>query len=93
MSTMRGPPPPRHRHVANRPHPGYGTTMPSITSVPNIGPRQRRRRRLVGVVTLLIGAGFLAAFTALGAPRFARIVLFVPFWIGVLGLLQDRKKT
>ncbi len=67
--------------------------MRSITSVPNIGTRQRRARRLVGVATLLIGMGSLAAFMSLGAPRIARLILFVPFWIGMLGVLQDREKT
>ena len=42
---------------------------------------------------MLIGASSLAAFILLDTPRLVRLALFVPFWIGALGLLQDREKT
>ena len=42
-----------------------------------------------------LGVGLLVtvAFLALGAPRGARLVLFLPFFFGALGLLQARGAT
>lgn len=67
--------------------------MRTITGVPNIGPRQRRIRRLTGAASIVLGAALLAALLILDAPRLLRLTLVIPFWIGVLGILQDREKT
>jgi hypothetical protein len=59
----------------------------------NIGPRERLKRRVMGIVFLLAGAGLAFWLIADGAPRWARIVIFFPLWIAGLGLIQAREKT
>ncbi|HEX8072464.1 MAG TPA: hypothetical protein VF546_21130 [Pyrinomonadaceae bacterium] len=59
----------------------------------NIGPRERRKRRLLGVVALTVGVGLAFVLVVYGAPRWARLVVFFPVWIAGLGLLQAREKT
>jgi hypothetical protein len=61
--------------------------------VPNIGPSERRMR-------IRFGVGFLAASFLLAAILLAtsvgrpwRLVVFVPLWIGALGVFQAREKT
>ena len=60
---------------------------------PNIGPRGRRRRLTFGL--LGFGAAVLAAIAllALGVPRGWRAVVFLPLWLGALGVLQASGKT
>ena len=64
-----------------------------MTGTVNIGPRERRKRLLMGVTVLTVGAAIALALLATGAARPWRIALFLPFWIGALGLLQAREKT
>jgi hypothetical protein len=59
----------------------------------NLGPRQAHRRLVLGLVMLLVGVAGLVALIAAGAPRWWRVGLVVPFWIGELGLFQARAKT
>lgn len=57
----------------------------------NLGPRERRKRLIMGVVALTLGL-----CTALGArPTSAvgRLSVFVLFWIAALGLFQAKEKT
>ncbi len=60
---------------------------------PNIGPRERQRRLRMGLMSF--GAALLLAVVifALGAPRAWRLTLFVPLWIGALGIFQALDKT
>jgi hypothetical protein len=59
----------------------------------NIGPRERLKRRVMGVVALLFGAGLAFWLITAGTPRWSRIVIFFPLWIAGLGLIQAREKT
>jgi hypothetical protein len=59
----------------------------------NIGPNQTRRRRLLGIVMLVAGVAAAVFFVAAGLDRPWRLVLFLPFWMAGLGLLQARAKT
>jgi hypothetical protein len=59
----------------------------------NIGPRERRKRRLMGVVALTAGVGAAFVLVVYGAPRLSRLVIFFPIWMAGLGLLQSREKT
>lgn len=59
----------------------------------NIGPGERRRR-LVGGLVGLGGAAAIAAFLmAIDASPGWRVVTGVPLWLGLLGVLQSRTKT
>jgi hypothetical protein len=59
----------------------------------NIGPRERRKRRLMGVVALTVGVGTAFVLVVYGAPRLLRLVIFFPVWMAGLGLLQSKEKT
>ena len=66
-------------------------TRPGGAPVPNIGPRERRRRRIGGVAALVL-AGLLAVPLA-GAPLPLRALLFLPLLMAALGWFQAREKT
>ena len=59
----------------------------------NIGPREQRKRRILGVVALTVGVGVAFVLVIYGAPRWSRVVIFFPIWIAGLGLMQAREKT
>lgn len=59
----------------------------------NIGPRERRKRRLLGFVALTVGVAAAFVLVIFGAPRWSRLVIFFPMWMAGLGLLQAREKT
>lgn len=59
----------------------------------NIGPREQRKRRMMGIVALSVGVGVAFILIVYGAPRILRLVIFLPLWIAGLGLLQAREKT
>lgn len=67
----------------------------SIMETPsvNIGPREIRKRRLMGIVALGVGVGLAFALVIFEAPRFARLFIFFPIWMAGLGLFQAREKT
>jgi hypothetical protein len=59
----------------------------------NIGTSGQHRRYLIGGVALLVGI-VLAALLVLGeAPQGARFLVFLPFAVGALGILQARGQT
>ncbi|HET7342409.1 MAG TPA: hypothetical protein VFL90_13190 [Methylomirabilota bacterium] len=64
-----------------------------VTIARNIGLTGRRRRLLLGSVVLAIGVVAAAGLAAAGAPRGLRLVLFLPFAMGAVGLLQARDHT
>ena len=59
----------------------------------NIGPREQRKRRLLGIVALTVGVGLAFVLVVTEAPRWSRAVVFFPVWMAGLGLLQAREKT
>ena len=63
------------------------------SSAANIGPREARKRRLMGIVALGAGVGLAFIAVVLGTPRWARVIVFFPVWIAGLGLFQAREKT
>jgi hypothetical protein len=63
------------------------------TCIPNIGPRERHRRQVVGVVMLGIAVTLAAALVLFGAPRVWRLLVVVPAWIAGIGLFQVKEKT
>lgn len=65
----------------------------ALPLVTNIGSSGRRRRYLMGAAGLGVALLVVAGLAAFGAPRGARIVLFLPLFGGALGLLQARGGT
>jgi len=61
--------------------------------VMNLGPSGRRTRRNSGLVALAAGLLLTVVLIVAGSPRFPRLFVFVPFWIGHAGLLQARGGT
>ncbi|TMB71373.1 MAG: hypothetical protein E6J54_12385 [Deltaproteobacteria bacterium] len=59
----------------------------------NIGPKETRKRLLMGVAMLTMGVVLAVIFTYAGVSRGWYSVLFLPFWMGTLGISQARKKT
>jgi hypothetical protein len=63
------------------------------TQLANIGPKETRKRLLMGVAMLAMGVVLAVIFTHAGVSRWWYVVLFLPFWMGTLGISQARKKT
>lgn len=61
--------------------------------IANIGPRERRKRMRFGVVLLVAGAGLAALLVGLQVDRLWRLLSFLPFWAGAVGVLQARERT
>jgi hypothetical protein len=63
-----------------------------ISRVVNIGPREERKRRLMGIVALTVGIGLAFVLVVFAAPRWSRLAVFFPIWMAGLGLFQAREK-
>src|SRR5271156_493645 len=61
--------------------------------VPNIGPRERSMRIRFGIGFMAAGLLLAAILLATSVGRPWRLVVFVPLWIGALGVFQAREKT
>ena len=59
----------------------------------NIGPRETRKRLLMGVAMLSAGVVLAIIFAHAGVSRGWYALLFLPFGMGTLGISQARKKT
>ena len=59
----------------------------------NIGPKETRKRLLMGVTMLAVGVVLAVIVTHAGVSRGWYSALFLPFWMGTLGISQARKKT
>ncbi len=59
----------------------------------NIGPGERRKRLIFGLISWGVGILLALALIASGASRWWRLVLALPFWLGALGVFQAREKT
>jgi hypothetical protein len=64
-----------------------------MTEAINIGPRERRKRRVLGFVALTVGVSLAFVLVIMQAPRWSRAIVFFPVWIAGLGLIQSREKT
>jgi hypothetical protein len=61
--------------------------------IPNIGPKERKKRMTSGLITLTAGL-IIAVFLLLGdSPWWMRLVVFMPLWGGMIGVFQSREKT
>jgi hypothetical protein len=59
----------------------------------NIGPKEARKRVLMGVPMLAMSVVLTVIFTHAGVSRGWHSLLFLPFWMGTLAISQARKKT
>jgi len=59
----------------------------------NIGPKETRKRLFMGVTMLTAGVVLAIIFAHAGVSRGWYALLFLPFWMGTLGISQARKKT
>ena len=59
----------------------------------NIGPKEIRKRLLMGVAMLAMGIVLAVMLAHAGVSHGWYAVLFLPFWMGRLGISQARKKT
>ena len=59
----------------------------------NIGPKETRKRLVMGVVMLAAGVGIAGALILGGSSRWWRVVVFLPFWMATLGFFQAKEKT
>jgi hypothetical protein len=59
----------------------------------NIGPKETRKRLLMGVAMLAMGVVLAVIFAHAGVSRWWYAVLFLPFWMGTLPVSEARKKT
>ena len=59
----------------------------------NIGPKETRKRLLMGVAMLAMGVVLAVVFAYAGVSGGWYAALFLPFWMGALAFSQARKKT
>lgn len=59
----------------------------------NIGPRQRRRRVVMGTLVLACTLAFALVLVRLGVDRSLRLAVFFPLLAGTIGLLQVPART
>ena len=59
----------------------------------NIGPKEIRKRQLMGVAMLALAVVLAVVFAHADVGRGWYAALFLPFWMGTLPLSQARKKT
>jgi hypothetical protein len=59
----------------------------------NLRAGGRRQRLLMGIVLMTIAVIGGAAMIAAGLPHGLRVVLFLPIYMGAVGLLQYRDHT
>ena len=59
----------------------------------NIGPKETRKRLLMGLAMLALGVVLAVVFAYAGVSRGWYAPLFLPFWMGTLAVSQARKKT
>ena len=60
---------------------------------PNIGPRERRKRLMVGLGLLCTSVLIALAMITSGVPRGWRGLLLLPLWAAALGVFQARGGT
>jgi len=61
--------------------------------IPNISPREQRRRLVFGVAQFAISLAVLLTLLARGMHRWWRLPLFLLFWGAGAGFFQWRDKT
>jgi hypothetical protein len=63
------------------------------TELVNLGPKEVRKRRIMGFAMIAAGAVSAAALSHAGVNRGWYLTLLMPFGMGTLALFQAGKKT
>jgi hypothetical protein len=66
---------------------------PNTVCIANIGPRERQRRLVIGIVGLGVSAAAASALVVSGVSVAWRVGLFLPLMVGGLGFFQWREQT
>lgn len=66
---------------------------PVDACVPNISPKERKKRMNFGILQLVITFGIFAAMLAFGADKLWRLPLFAMFSAGAVSIFQALDKT
>lgn len=61
--------------------------------IPNIGPRERQRRLIGGVLFLAIAVCVGVCLVWFGAPQSWRLLVFLPAWASAIGFFQVTEQT
>jgi hypothetical protein len=69
------------------------TTSEAATVCINIGPAERRKRLVIGVAELAFTLALLVFFIATDRSRLLRLVLFLPWLFGAIGVFQALEST
>jgi len=59
----------------------------------NIGPAERKKRFVLGITMLTLSGIFALVFAMSHFAHSWRLILFLPIFLGMLGLIQDREKV
>ena len=59
----------------------------------NLGPKETRKRFMMGILMLGAGVGIAVALILTGSSRWWRAALFFPSWMAALGFFQAKEKT
>ncbi len=59
----------------------------------NLGPKEIRKRRLLGYLAINIGLILAIIFIWQDVSDYLRMLVFIPFFVGYLGILQAIQKT
>jgi len=59
----------------------------------NIGPGQRQRRIAMGIAALIVGVALIVALIRFEVGPAWLLLAFVPFFVGLLGLVQAHECT
>ena len=59
----------------------------------NLGPKETRKRWMLGCYALCVGLVLAIIFIWQDASDYLRLLVFIPFFVGYLGILQAFQKT
>jgi len=72
------------------PSPGSGDWSEGEACIANIGPKERRKRLIAGVIFAILALVALVALVAMVSSRWWRLTMVLPVWVSAIGFLQAR---
>ena len=64
-----------------------------IVCTPNIGPKERQKRMAFGAILIALGLGVAVFLFHSRSAWYWSALLFLPFWMGGLGVFQATGQT